>query len=89
VIKTFNTVDFAAVTSACPVPVLGLGAEKLPTQFDALKLAASEVAAGAGGVVFGRNAIQVADPHAFQAALCQVVKRAADPESVAREYKLV
>lgn len=89
VIKTFNTVDFAAVTSACPVPVLGLGAEKLPTQLDALKLAASEVAAGAGGVVFGRNAIQVADPHAFQAALCQVVKRAADPESVAREYKLV
>jgi DhnA family fructose-bisphosphate aldolase class Ia len=88
-IKTFNTVDFAAVTGTCPVPVLGLGAERLPTQLDALKLAASEVAAGAGGVVFGRNAIQVPDPHAFQAALCEVVKRGAEPESVARAYKLV
>ena len=27
------------------------------------------------GVVFGRNAIQVPDPMAFQAALCEVVKR--------------
>ena len=45
----------------------------------ALKLAAAEVAAGAGGVVFGRNAIQVADPHAFQAALCDVVKDVTRP----------
>ena len=52
-IKTFYTVDFAQVTAACPVPVLGLGAEKLPTPLAALKLAAAEVRAGAGGVVFG------------------------------------
>ena len=83
-IKTFNTVDFAQVTGACPVPVLGLGAEKLATPLDALQLAAAEVGAGAGGVVFGRNAIQVADPLAFQAALCDVVRNDAAPEEAAR-----
>ncbi len=74
-VKTFYTQEFKAVTSGCPVPVLGLGAEKLPTQSDALGLAAREVAEGAGGVVFGRNAIQVPDPFRFQAALCDVVKQ--------------
>ena len=88
VIKTFNTVRFKEVTGTCPVPVLGLGAEKLPTQLAALELAAAEVKAGAGGVVFGRNAIQVADPHAFQAALCEVVKTNAAPAKIAAKYKL-
>lgn len=87
-IKTFYTCDFQAVTGTCPVPVLGLGAEKLPTQREALELAHAEVAAGAGGVVFGRNAIQVPDPHAFQAALCEVVKENADPHETARKYNL-
>lgn len=87
-IKTFSTRDFQAVTSTCPIPVLGLGAEKLPTQLVALELASRIVAAGGGGVVFGRNAIQVADPHAFQAALCEVVRDNADPQSVVAKYKL-
>lgn len=87
-IKTFFTADFAQVTRTCPVPVLGLGAEKLATPLDALNLAAAEVQAGAGGVVFGRNAIQVADPFAFQAALCDVVRNNTDPKSAARQYRL-
>lgn len=87
-IKTFYTCDFAAVTGTCPVPVFGLGAEKLPTQRAALDLAAAEVAAGAGGVVFGRNAIQVPDPHAFQAALCEVVRGGASPQAVVAKYRL-
>jgi len=74
VIKTFHTQDFKSVTSSCPVPVLALGAERLPTQEDALHLAAQAIQDGAGGVVYGRNAIQVPDPFAFQAALCDVVK---------------
>lgn len=88
VIKTFNTVRFKEVTSTCPVPVLGLGAEKLPTQLAALTLAANEVKAGAGGVVFGRNAIQVKNPHAFQAALCDVVKYNLAPARAVAKYKL-
>ena len=87
-IKTFYTHNFKAVTKSCPVPVLGLGAEKCPTQLDALKLAANEVAGGAGGVVFGRNAIQVPDPAAFQRALCDVVKREMKPEDAVRKYGL-
>ena len=87
-IKTFYTHDFRAVTHRCPVPVLGLGAAKLPTQLEALQLAAAEVAAGAGGVVFGRNAVQVPNPIAFQEALCDVVKRGLAPEEAVRKYQL-
>ncbi|MBI5723899.1 MAG: hypothetical protein HZA50_08080 [Planctomycetes bacterium] len=87
-IKTFNTCRFAEVVRACPVPVLGLGAEKLPTPKAALELAASEVAAGAAGVVFGRNAIQVENPFAFQAALCDVVRKGAQADEAVRKYNI-
>lgn len=87
-VKTFNTHQFREVTAACPVPVLGLGAERLPTQHAALQLAAAEMRAGAGGVVFGRNAIQVPDPRAFQAALCEVVRTGADPAEMVAKYGL-
>jgi DhnA family fructose-bisphosphate aldolase class Ia len=88
-IKTFYAEDFRAVTSSCPVPVFGLGAEKLPTQRDALLLAQREVENGASGVVFGRNAIQVADPWKFQAALCAVVKSGKKADDVCRDEQLV
>ncbi|MCC6681356.1 MAG: hypothetical protein IT445_10695 [Phycisphaeraceae bacterium] len=88
-IKTFNTEHFQEVTSTCPVPVLGLGAEKLPTQEAALALAESEVKAGAGGVVFGRNAIQVPHPDRFQAALCDVVWHGISAAEAAARHNLV
>ena len=87
-IKTFFTHEFSAVTGSCPVPVFGLGADKLPTQREALELAAREVADGAGGVVFGRNAIQVPSPFKFQAARCDVVKQGMEPGDAVREYEL-
>ena len=73
-IKTFYTHEFDEVTSTCPIPILGLGAEKTPTDLDALTLAENEVRHGAAGVVFGRNAVQASDPAAFIAALQDVVK---------------
>jgi DhnA family fructose-bisphosphate aldolase class Ia len=73
-IKTFHTRRFPEVTAACPIPILGLGAEKTPTQLQALELAERIVGDGARGVVFGRNALQVKDPFQFQAALCAVVR---------------
>jgi DhnA family fructose-bisphosphate aldolase class Ia len=79
-IKTFHTCRFPEVCAACPVPVLGLGAEKLPQPIDALRLAERLVREGASGVVFGRNAIQVSNPFAFQAALCNVVRQGLPPE---------
>jgi DhnA family fructose-bisphosphate aldolase class Ia len=87
-IKTFFTHSFRKVTESCPVPVLGLGAAKLPTQREALQLAADEVAAGAGGVVFGRNAIQVPNPSAFQQALCDVVKHGVSPDEAVKKHHL-
>jgi DhnA family fructose-bisphosphate aldolase class Ia len=87
-IKTFNTNEFKKVTESCPIPIFGLGAEKTPTQLQALQLATSEIQAGAKGVVFGRNAIQVIDPLAFQAALCEVVKKSLAPEAAVSKYKL-
>jgi len=87
-IKTFHTEDFKAVTSSCPVPVLALGAERLPTQEDALRLAAQATEDGAGGVVFGRNAIQVPDPFAFQAALCDVVKGGMEVEDALSKHQI-
>lgn len=87
-IKTFNTNNFSSVVNTCAVPVFGLGAEKLPLQSDALRLAERIIRAGAAGVVFGRNAIQVPDPMAFQSALCKVVRDGLAPEVVIAEFGL-
>jgi len=87
-IKTFYTNKFKEITSTCPVPILGLGAEKLPSDLDALRLAESEARDGAGGVVFGRNAIQATDPRAFIEALKDVVKRGSSAEDAARSHGL-
>jgi len=87
-IKTFYTRNFRDVTESCPVPILGLGAEKKPTQIEALQLASNEIKDGARGVVFGRNAIQVKNPFAFQAALCDVVKKNLDPTEAFIKHNL-
>jgi len=87
-IKTFYTHDFKKVTESCPVPILGLGAEKTPTQMEALQLAADEIRDGAKGVVFGRNAIQVPVPHLFQKALCDVVKTGMAPAEAVKKYAI-
>ncbi|MGQ9581467.1 MAG: hypothetical protein ACUVT8_11070, partial [Armatimonadota bacterium] len=75
-------------TSACPVPILGLGAEKIPKQIQALELAEHIIKGGGRGVVFGRNAIQVPNPPAFQRALCDVVKRGISPHKAAEKHSL-
>jgi len=87
-IKTFYTHDFKKVTESCPVPIFGLGAEKKPTQLEALQLAADEIGDGARGVVFGRNAIQVPVPALFQKALCDVVKTGMSPAEAVKKYSI-
>lgn len=87
-IKTFFTCKFAEVTASCPVPILGLGAEKTPTQLQALELAERIVQGGGRGVVFGRNAIQVPDPAAFQRALCAVVQRGVTAGDAVAQYNV-
>jgi DhnA family fructose-bisphosphate aldolase class Ia len=87
-VKTFYTVRFREVTEGCPVPVLGLGAEKLPTELDALRLARRQIDDGARGVVFGRNAVSWPHPARFQAALIEVVRNGKGPEEAAKEQDI-
>jgi DhnA family fructose-bisphosphate aldolase class Ia len=88
-IKTFYTKDFPAVVAGCPVPILCLGAEKMPKQIQALELAERVVQDGGRGVVFGRNAIQVPNPTAFQQALCAVVQNGISATEAVKRYGLV
>jgi DhnA family fructose-bisphosphate aldolase class Ia len=83
-VKTYHTVRFKEVVRGCPVPILGLGASRLPTQLDALRLARREIDDGARGVVFGRNALTWPDPGRFQAALIEVVRNGKTPEEAGR-----
>jgi DhnA family fructose-bisphosphate aldolase class Ia len=87
-VKTFHTIRFKEVTEGCPVPILGLGAEKTSTQIEALELAERIVADGGKGVVFGRNAIQVPDPMSFQKALCEVVRNGLPAKTAAKLHAL-
>lgn len=87
-IKTFHTHKFKEVTQGCPVPILGLGAEKTPKQIQALELAERIIQDGGRGVVFGRNAIQVIDPAAFQRALCEVVQDGVSAAGAAKKHGL-
>jgi DhnA family fructose-bisphosphate aldolase class Ia len=88
-VKTFYTGKrFKEITAATPVPVLALGARKLPRESDALRLAADSVAAGARGIVFGRNVIQSPEPARLLEALQEVVKELQPPDRIAAKYKL-
>jgi fructose-bisphosphate aldolase, class I len=65
-IKTIHSgsVDtFREVVDSCPVPILVAGGAKRDDE-DALLLARDTMAAGAAGVVFGRNIFQSSDPAA-------------------------
>jgi len=88
-IKTFHTANFSEITASCGLPILGLGAEKTPTDRDALELAERQIRDGASGVVFGRNAVQASDPVAFVAALQDVVKHGETAEAACAKHGLV
>ena len=66
VIKTIYTGDrFCEIVESTPVPLLVLGAEKTPTEEQALQLALDAASAGASGIVFGRNILQSRNPAGF------------------------
>ena len=88
-IKTFYTGErFAEVTAGVPIPILALGAEKLPRELDALSLAHKAVLAGARGVVFGRNVLQARDSAQFLRGLKDVVQGRSLPRQAAAQYGL-
>lgn len=88
-IKTFYTGErFDEVVEGVPIPVFALGAEKLPTELDALELAYKAISAGARGVVFGRNVLQAERPADFLAGLKDVVQGRATPAEAAAAHGL-
>ena len=87
-IKTFHTIRFREITGTCPIPILGLGGEKMPTDLHALSLAQRLMTEGAAGVVFGRNAIQASRPGAFVMAVQDIVKRGLPAVEAARKHNL-
>lgn len=85
-IKTFYTGPrFHEVIEAAQVPIIVLGASK-EREAQALRKAADGVAAGARGVVFGRNVFESERPQDFLDALGAVVRDGARPEDAAREH---
>lgn len=88
-VKTFYTgTGFKEIVAATPVPVLALGAKKLPKESAALALAADAITSGARGIVFGRNVIQSKNPEKLLDALKEVVKEFQAPDKIAKKYGL-
>lgn len=65
--------EYRVVTDSCYVPVLALGGPAKADPQDALHLAADAVAAGARGVVFGRNVVTHPRPDRMVAALAEII----------------
>ncbi|MHB9037158.1 MAG: class I fructose-bisphosphate aldolase [Armatimonadota bacterium] len=89
VIKTFYTgPKFEEVITDTPVPVLVLGAEKTPTEREALQLAADAASSGARGIVFGRNIVQSRHPAGFIAAVREVINNGLPVADALTKYGL-
>jgi DhnA family fructose-bisphosphate aldolase class Ia len=88
-VKTFYTgPQFREVVEATPIPIIVLGAQKVEEP-QALRMAADGIAAGARGVVFGRNVFESNRPQAFLDALGEVVRRGESPEAAAQKFGFV
>jgi len=88
-IKTFYTGDrFAEIVKSTPIPILVLGAEKTPTEQDALALAQNAVKAGARGIVFGRNIFQSRNPSGFIEAVRAVMSSRCSIDEAVKTYNL-
>lgn len=88
-IKTFYTGErFREVVEGTPIPVFALAGEKMEREVQALELAERAVAAGARGVVFGRNVIQADSPGRFLLGLKAVAKGRLTAAQAAAEFNL-
>jgi len=87
-VKVFFTNRFEEVVKNTPVPVFSIGAEKLNTDIEVLNKAKNTVAAGARGIIFGRNIFMAKNPGALIAALNEVMNQGTSPENAASKFKL-
>ncbi len=88
-IKTFYTGPrFNEVIANTPVPVFTIGADKLNTDLEVLEKAAHSVAAGARGIIFGRNIFMARDPVRLIDALNAVINDGMKPAEACRTFGL-
>ncbi len=87
-VKVFFTNRFEEVVKNTPVPVFSIGAEKLNTDIEVLSKAKNTVAAGARGIIFGRNIFMAKNPAALIAALNEVMNQGTSPENAVVKFKL-
>ncbi len=86
-IKCFYTEDFSEIVSNLPVPAFTIGAEKLANDLDVLKKAADSVAAGARGIIFGRNIFMSEKPKELIRALNSVINDNISPETARKSLE--
>ncbi len=85
-VKTYYCDDFDKVVNGCPVPLVIAGGPKLETVYDAFRIAADAIAAGARGVDMGRNIWQSEDPVATITAVRAIVHDGADAKTAGALY---
>ena len=76
--------EYREVTASCQVPILVLGGPPRDDPREALQMASDALAAGASGVVFGRNVLTNPRPDRMVAALVEVVHGDASVDSAAK-----
>ncbi len=85
-VKTFYTGErFSEVVAVAQVPVFALGGQKCDTVMEALHLAERAFAAGARGVVFGRNILQHDEPGKVTEALKLIARGGMEAADAWRE----
>ncbi|MBM4417135.1 MAG: hypothetical protein FJ033_02270 [Chloroflexi bacterium] len=80
--------EYRTVTSHCYVPILILGGAPKDDPRDALQMAADACAAGARGIVYGRNVILHPRPDRMIAALGEVIHGGATVDQAAKELNV-
>jgi class I fructose-bisphosphate aldolase len=85
---TGSTESFRAVVGASPLPILVAGGPRTGRPIEALRLAQDAIEAGAAGVVFGRNIVQIEDSVGMVTALRRVVHGSGSADEAASEAGL-
>lgn len=79
---------FASITARSPVPILVLGGPSTERAISVFEMAQEACAAGASGIVFGRNVWQHHNPAAMVRGLCAVVHEGKSAAEAAAETAL-
>ncbi|MCL4416156.1 MAG: hypothetical protein M1365_05580 [Actinobacteria bacterium] len=85
-VKAFYTNNFSEIVENTPVPVFSIGAEKLNSELDILNKAYDTAAAGARGIIFGRNIFMSENPYALVKALNAVINEGLRSKEAFEKY---